>query len=378
MIENTALYIHLPFCQSRCSYCSFVSFAGRNADIPAYVDAVEEELSQRARGERLGSIFFGGGTPSLLSPDLLGRIMARIRALFHVEGSAEITLEANPGTVDEDHLRALRKLSVNRLSLGVQSLDDETLVRLGRIHSAAQAIESVQFARKAGFTNVSLDLIYGVPGQPLGRWMDVLKESVRLGPEHLSLYPLTLEGDVPLTRAIQKGELPPTNPDHAAEQYEAAQDYLASEGYVHYEISNWAREGAECRHNMVYWRCMSYLGIGVAAHSYLDGHRFANTNDLDAYLKVFRLGERYRPETDEEITPAIGIWEAIAMGLRLSEGVRFDDMRERFGVDVLSRFGRQIEETVDSGLLEISDDGFRLTRRGRLLGNEVFWRFLPE
>jgi oxygen-independent coproporphyrinogen-3 oxidase len=181
-----------------------------------------------------------------------------------------------------------------------------------------------------------------------------------------------------LSRAIRRGELPAVDLDCTAEQYEVAEDYLASEGYRHYEISNWARDGAECRHNMAYWRCTPYLGVGVAAHSYIGGHRQSNTHDLDAYLRMFQFGELYRPETDEEITPEIQLWEAVVMGLRLNQGIEFADIRDRSGVDLVSRYGQEIDELLYLGLLEIDGQGLRLTRRGRLLGNEVFWRFLPQ
>ncbi len=378
MTDEIALYIHVPFCQSRCHYCSFVSFAGREADIPAYVNALEEELTQRAKGEHLSSIFLGGGTPSLLSVDQLAQILVRIRMLFRVEKAAEISMEANPGTVDEWYLDAVRQLGINRLSLGVQSLDDGILSCLGRSHTAQQARQAVQFARNSGFANLSLDLIYGIPGQSLTGWQNTIKEAVCLGPEHLSLYPLSLEEDVMLSRAIRRGELPAVDLDCTAEQYEVAEDYLASEGYRHYEISNWARDGAECRHNMAYWRCTPYLGVGVAAHSYIGGHRQSNTHDLDAYLRMFQFGELYRPETDEEITPEIQLWEAVVMGLRLNQGIEFADIRDRSGVDLVSRYGQEIDELLYLGLLEIDGQGLRLTRRGRLLGNEVFWRFLPQ
>jgi len=376
--DEIALYAHLPFCRSRCHYCSFVSFAGREADIPAYVSALEEELTQRARGERLSSIFLGGGTPSLLSVDQLAHILVMVRTLFRVEKAAEISLEANPGTVDECYLDAVRQLGINRLSLGIQSLDDGILSCLGRTHTAHQARQAVQFARNSGFTNLSLDLIYGIPGQSLTGWQNTIEEAVVLDPEHLSLYPLSLEEDVMLSKAIRRGELPAVDPDCTAEQYEVAEDYLASEGYCHYEISNWARDGAECRHNMAYWRCTPYLGVGVAAHSYIGGRRQANTHDLDAYLHMFQSGELYRPETDEEITPELHLWEAIAMGLRLNQGIEFADIRDRTGVDLVSRYGQEIDELLHLGLLETDGQGLRLTRRGRLLGNEVFWRFLPQ
>jgi len=376
--NEIALYIHVPFCRSRCNYCSFVSFAGREADIPAYVNALEKELTERVKGENLSSIFLGGGTPSLLSSDQLSRILTTTQKLFNMSKTVEVTLEANPGTVDEPYLTAVRQLGVNRLSLGVQSMDNETLMLLGRTHSTAQASQAVQFARNSGFTNLSLDLMYGIPGQSLATWQDILKKAVQFEPEHLSLYPLSLEDDVPLNSAIRRGETPPIDPDQTAEQYETAEDYLASEDYVHYEISNWAREGFQCRHNMVYWQCLPYLGVGVAAHSYIDGHRQANTHYLDEYIRMFQPGALCHPETDEEIKPETQLAEAIIMGLRLNCGIEFADFKDRFGVDLTSRYGQEIEELTQLGLIETSDQSIRLTRRGRLLGNEVFWRFLPE
>jgi len=286
--------------------------------------------------------------------------------------TVEVTLEANPGTVDEPYLAAVRQLGVNRLSLGVQSMDNETLMLLGRTHTAVQASQSVQFARDSGFTNLSLDLMYGIPGQSLATWQDTLKEAVQLEPEHLSLYPLSLEDDVPLNRVIRRGQIPPIDPDRTAEQYEAAEDYLASEGYVHYEISNWAREGFQRRHNMVYWQCLPYLGIGVAAHSYIDGHRRANTHDLDEYIRMFQPGAFYRPETDEEIKPETQLAEAIIMGLRLNRGIKFADMRDRFGIELVSRYGQEMDELTQLGLIETNDQSIRLTRRGRLLGVAQF------
>lgn len=378
MTDDIALYLHIPFCHSRCCYCSFVSFERREADVPTYVSALEEELTRRAGGGRLSSIFFGGGTPSLLSPEQIGRILTRARGLFSVEETVETSMEGNPGTVDGRYLDSIRRLGINRLSLGMQSLDDETLALLGRTHTAAQARQAVHDARNSGFANVSLDLIYGIPGQSLPAWRDTLVEAVRLGPEHLSLYPLSLEDDVPLSETIRRGGLPAVDLDLAADQYEAAEDYLASEGYRHYEISNWAREGAECRHNMAYWRCAPYLGVGVAAHSCIDGHRQANTRDLDEYLHKFQLRELCPAETDEEIGAEGQLWEAIVMGLRLTRGIEFARMRDRFGVDLVGRYGDEIVELVGQGLLENDGRGLRLTRRGRLLGNEVFWRFLPQ
>jgi len=377
MSQDIALYIHFPFCRRRCGYCSFVSYQGRESDIPEYVRALKKELLLRAADQRVCSIYFGGGTPSLLSPEQIHEILSVVHSHFTVDETAEVTLEVNPGTVDEIYLTAVRKAGINRLSLGVQSLDDGELALLGRIHTAAEARDAVQFARNAGFTNLSLDLIYGLSNQTLASWHKTLDEAIGLNPEHISLYPLTLEDDAPMHLAIQRGEMPPLDSDLTADQYELAQDTLAAHGYLHYEISNWAKEGYECRHNLVYWHNLPYLGAGVAAHSYINGHRLANTTDLDRYLNAFSCNLPPARELDEEIGPELQLSETVILGLRLSEGIGLDDIKHRFGIDLLRHYEQQVGETASLGLLECASRHVRLTRRGRMLGNEVFWRFLP-
>jgi oxygen-independent coproporphyrinogen-3 oxidase len=249
---------------------------------------------------------------------------------------------------------------------------------LGRIHTAAEARDAMGLARGAGFDNLSLDLIYGLPGQTLTEWQRTLDDTLPLGPEHLSLYALTLEEDAPMWTAIKEGSLPEIDPDLSADQYELAEDMLAAHGYNHYEISNWARPGRECRHNLTYWRNLPYLGAGVAAHSCLDGRRFANTTSLDEYIAGFSRKTSLLPELDEKINTELELAETVILGLRLGEGINADDIQSRFGIDLLVHYRRQVEEMADAGLLERTDGHIRLTRRGRLLSNEVFWRFLPE
>jgi oxygen-independent coproporphyrinogen-3 oxidase len=376
--RDIALYIHIPFCRRKCLYCSFVSYDDREADIPLYLSALKKELIRRAGGECIRSIFFGGGTPSLIPAKDIGDLISVISTLFIMDEAAEITIEANPGTVDEAYLTAIRQPGVNRLSLGVQSLNNHELARLGRIHTAAEARDAVRLARGAGFDNLSLDLIYGLPGQTLTDWQHSLDDAVALGPEHLSLYALTLEADTPMWTAIKEGSLPEIDPDISADQYELAEDRLAAHGYSHYEISNWARPGRECRHNLTYWRNAPYLGAGVAAHSCIDGHRLANSKSLDKYMADFSGKTSPMPELDEEIGPELELAETVILGLRLGEGINADDIQSRFGIDILAHYRRQVEEMADAGLLEQADGHIRLTRRGRLLSNEVFWRFLPE
>jgi oxygen-independent coproporphyrinogen-3 oxidase len=377
MGQDIALYIHFPFCRRRCSYCSFASYQGREADIPEYVKALNKELTMRAAGQRVRSIYFGGGTPSLLSPEQIRELLSTIHSHFTVNVAAEVTLEANPGTVDRQYLTTIQAVGIKRLSLGVQSLNDDELTLLGRIHTASEAREAVRLARNSGFTNLSLDLIYGLPNQTLAGWRKTLDEVVDLSPEHISLYPLTLEDSVPMRLAIERGKIPQIDPDLTADQYELAQDRLQEHGYNHYEISNWAKEGYECRHNLVYWHNLPYLGVGVAAHSYIDGRRLANTADLDRYLNAFSGNLPPVRELDEEIGPELKLSETVILGLRLSEGIGLEDIERKFGIDLLRHYHQQINETAKLGLLEYSGQHIRLTRRGRLLGNEVFWRFLP-
>jgi oxygen-independent coproporphyrinogen-3 oxidase len=375
--RDIALYVHVPFCRRKCLYCSFVSYDNREADIPLYLSALKKELIGRAGGECIRSIYLGGGTPSLLPAEGIGDLLSLISTLFIMDEAAEITIEANPGTIDEAYLTAIRKSGVNRLSLGVQSLDDRELAMLGRIHTAAEASDAVRFARSSGFDNLSLDLIYGLPGQTLTDWQHSLENALAMGPEHLSLYALTLEEDTPMWTAIEKGSLPEIDPDLSADQYELAEDRLAAHDYSHYEISNWARQGRECRHNLTYWRNLPYLGVGAAAHSCIDGHRLANSNSLDKYIADFSGKTSALPEMDEEIGPELELAETAILGLRLCKGINADDIKSRFGIDILEHYRRQVKEMVDAGLLEQTDRHIRLTRRGRLLSNEVFWRFLP-
>ena len=355
-----------------------MSYQGREYDIPAYVNALKKELALRADGQRVHSIYFGGGTPSLLSIEQVQDILHTVHSLFGVDKTAEVTLEANPGTVDEPYLAAIRASGINRLSLGVQSLENSELALLGRIHTSAEAGQAVRFARNAGFTNLSLDLIYGVPGQTMAGWRETLEGIIEFGSEHISLYPLTLEDDAPLKLKIERGEVSPIDPDCAADQYELAQDLMESHGYRHYEISNWARAGYECRHNMVYWHNQSYLGAGVAAHSHIDGHRTANTADLDCYLSAYSNNTPLTHDLNEKIGPELQLSETVILGLRLSEGIEAVEIQRRFGIDLLRQYRQQVAEAVSLGLLECAGSRIRLTRKGRLLGNEVFWRFLPE
>jgi oxygen-independent coproporphyrinogen-3 oxidase len=389
-MQPLGLYVHIPFCAAKCVYCDFDSHAGREHLIPAYVQALVEEMrlwSRVARGRSVQTLYFGGGTPSLVSLERLGAVTRALRDAFAVRDDAEVSLEANPGTVDERYLRGLRDLGFNRLSLGVQSFDDRELQALGRIHSAEDAREAYRAARAAGFDNVNLDLIFGLPGQRLAEWRPSLKEALRLGPEHLSLYTLTVAEGTPLACDVAQGRVPAPDPDRQADMYVWAEDHLAAAGYDHYEISNWSLRGRRCRHNVAYWENREYLGLGAGAHSHLDGRRFANIATPEQYVAIVEnagasgtSGQSHMPQlvSVETVDEALAMADTLIMGLRLSEGVSLSAFRERFGTELTERYGEKVPDLLSSGLLEMTDGRLRLTRRGRLLGNEVFQRFLPE
>jgi oxygen-independent coproporphyrinogen-3 oxidase len=400
-----SLYIHIPFCSLKCSYCDFNSYAGLEELVRPYVDALVTEMglwSRLLRGRRVATVYFGGGTPSLLPIEELERAVSAIHDRFALEAEAEVTLEANPGTVDPDYLRRLLALGVNRLSLGVQSFHDDELATLDRIHSQAEAEESYRWAREAGFPSINLDLIYGLPQQPsdsaqdssMERWQASLERAIELGPDHMSLYALTVEEGTKLAYDIDHGRFPEPDGDTQAAMYEWAQQRMASAGYRQYEISNWARPGWKCRHNLVYWRNGEWLGLGAGAHSHLGGFRLADVYSPRRYVRLIEkaagAGVPDAPDVAallklmrqvtyvEEQTPELAMADTVILALRLNEGLSAVDFRARFGRDLEDVYGARLAELDSLGLIERGNGRLRLTPRGRLLANEVFVRLLPD
>jgi oxygen-independent coproporphyrinogen-3 oxidase len=378
MSDIVALYIHIPFCRRKCKYCSFISYQSREYRIPAYIKALEKELELRSCDCKINTIYFGGGTPSLLSPEQLAGILTTAGKYYRIADNVEISLESNPGTIDLQYLSAIKDAGINRLSLGIQSFNNDELSMLGRIHSSEDAIKAIKDARANGFDNLNIDLIYGLPCQTVDDWKDNLSRAVEVDPEHISLYALTLEPEEPLFKEIEAGRLPEICADTAASQYELAEELLQKHGYVHYEISNWAKPGRACRHNLVYWQGGDYLGAGVAAHSYINNRRSSNTGDLDKYIASLSKNTLPAQDIDEIINPGLEIAESIILGLRLCNGINLNDFKKRYGIDIIKIYKRQIDELLSFGLIEYDDVNLKLTPRGRLLGNEVFWRFLPD
>ena len=385
---NYSLYLHIPFCTHRCAYCDFNTYANQEEAIPAYVDALCKEIEyvgHRAGKTKAHTIFFGGGTPSLLSPLQFDSIFKSIRAAFTLTSDAEISIEANPGTVTYDALRQLREIGINRISYGVQSANTEELHMLERAHDFFDVIEAVTSARKADFNNLNLDLIYGLPEQSMDSWQNTVKRILDLHPEHISAYALTLEHGTPFGRWSSKGLLPLPDPDLAAEMYEWLSETLEANGYVNYEISNWAKPKHECKHNLQYWRSLPYLAFGAGAHGYANGYRYSNALRIKTYIDrcvssssdlAFPLSpatvNQHKQSRKDDMS------EFMMTGLRLTqEGISHQEFQTRFGTSLQDVFEKEIDELLKMGLIEKqASDSLRLTKHGRLLGNQVFIRFV--
>ena len=394
--DGISLYVHIPFCQTKCPYCDFNTYQGIEPLIDPYVRALALEV--QLWGETLGhprvnTIFFGGGTPSYIPLGQVDKLLGTIATAFEVVPGAETTLEANPGDLNGPALARLMEMGVNRLSIGVQSLDDSLLSLLGRRHTAREAIEAYRLALSSGFWGVSLDLMYGLPNQTMAQWKDTLEMALELAPLHLSLYCLTLEEGTPMEEWVRRGSVPKPDEDLAADMYALAQDTLRQAGYDHYEISNWAMPGSRCSHNLAYWLNRPYLGVGPGAHSCLSGHRFWDVTSPRVYIQrvqewvsrpagpVERLGGDVLltiPTVGgvEPIDARLEMAETMLLGLRLLDGLSIEDFKARFSQDPMQLYGPQIQELGEQGLLEHCDGVLRLTPKGCLLANQVFMRFL--
>ena len=390
------LYVHVPFCKTKCPYCDFNTFQGIENLIGPYLEAVTAELALWGRvlqGPTVNTIFLGGGTPSYLPDGHLGRLLEAVRTGFALRNDAEITVEANPDDLDRFKCDALLSQGVNRLSIGVQSLDPGLLDQLGRRHGPEQAIEAVQIARASGFTNINLDLMYGLPHQTMSQWQDTVQKVTSLRPAHLSLYCLTLEEGTPLHRWVQLGEVPRPDEDLAADMYYYAGASLADAGYHHYEISNWSLPGRGGRHNISYWRNLPYLGVGPGAHSFLGGYRFWQVSSPRMYISRVKEWTDSNPQqclamTEEMLDAVCPIdnWEHIDintacsetmfLGLRILDGLDLVEASTRAGADLESRYRTQIKELLYLGMLERQDGRLRLSSAAYLIANQVFTRFV--
>jgi len=375
-----SLYIHFPFCISKCLYCSFISTAAISAgEREAYVENLARELALAAMtpgigGRTLDTVYIGGGTPSLMPPAALEKLMSTIRNLFPVSGEAEISVESNPGSVSDPAawLSAARALGVNRVVVGVQSLDDAQLKFLGRVHDRSQALSFYRAAQAAGFDSVGIDLIYGLPGGTVAEWQQCLSEAVSLGPDHVSIYCLEITGGTPLGRALEEGRFEEQKPDIQAAMYEAARETLETAGFAAYEISNFAKPGHDCRHNLVYWTGGDYYGAGLSACSHLGGSRYENERDMEKYTGRIRAGMLPRM-VGEYLSPDRRLRELAIMALRTTRGFRPELPRSNYERALLADLDRLETE----GILEKDSSGtFRLPRKLRFVSDSVFSRIV--
>lgn len=370
---SAGVYLHIPFCKSRCSYCDFATDVYRDSRaVERYVDVLCTEIDSFSSVVMADTIYFGGGTPSLLTSKQIEQILKAVRVKFSITTDAEITMEMNPATVTRETLEAYRSLGVNRASFGVQTFDDRALKLLARGHDAADATSTFALLREAGFDNVSFDLIAGLPGQSIGSWENNLNEAIALSPEHLSLYLLEIHEGTPLAEQVRSRRQPQPDPELAAEMYELMLDRLAAAGYEQYEISNFSRSGFESRHNSKYWTLDPVLGFGVSAHSFDGMQRFANERDSAKYVELIResgSAEVMREDTNLES-------EFIFLGLRLQSGIDLERFSLRFGYDLIDRYAAEINGMIENGLVEKTGGRLRLTRKGKLFSNDVFFVFV--
>jgi oxygen-independent coproporphyrinogen-3 oxidase len=376
---HNRLYIHVPFCVQKCHYCAFISASPGINDLAEYPELLLKELQlQVSETEPLASIYFGGGTPSLLQPIQLGGLLDGISKLTGISNNAEITLEANPGTIDHISLKGFRNAGINRLSLGIQSFDDCFLKCLGRIHTSEQSFQAFLDAREAGFNNISIDLIHSLPGQSLEQWRSELLSAITLCPEHISVYGLTVEEGTLFANLYHSDSPELADEDLSADMFELADNLLTKNDFEHYEIANYARPGYRSQHNSSYWLRDGYRGLGVAAHSFLRegyGVRFRNPETLEDYARQVTSGHLERLD-EQQLTQHDAMAEYMFLGLRLADGVNRHAFEREFNLTLESIYGSETADLIQLGLLVSDRDSLTLSRRGMMISNQVFARLL--
>ncbi|MDY6868028.1 MAG: radical SAM family heme chaperone HemW [Chloroflexota bacterium] len=388
-------YVHIPFCRHRCHYCDFNTLAGMEHLIPDYVSALIQEIrivSNVHLKKPIQTIYFGGGTPSLIPANLYENMLTAFRRRFKLQEDCEITIEANPGTLTEEYLKNLRKLGVNRISIGVQSTDTFDLTRLDRIHDINDILNSIRFARIAGFENINLDMIFGLPWQDLLGWQHSLSRAISLKPDHFSLYSLVIESGTLLYHWHQQGLISLQDQDLEGDMYQCAMDMLADAGYEQYEISNWAKSDPQrsyqSRHNKQYWYNLPYFGFGAGAHGYIDGTRTVNVTTIPEYIQ--RINQRENSQLSHQASPAVNsttqvdhltqMRDFMMLGLRLvQEGVSIERFQERYGRSLINVFEDEIQSLIDRGIIEWTGEEksrLRLSKRGVMIANQAFMEFV--
>lgn len=385
LLQTASLYLHIPFCHTRCHYCDFNTYAGILPLREPYVRAMLTEIAQAGeiarqpdgQPRRTRTVFFGGGTPSLLTVPQVTRLLQACFQAFAIDEDAEISLEANPGTLSPGQLQGLRKAGINRLSFGAQSFDPNLLQALGRIHSPEEITQALHSARQAGFSSINLDFMFGLPDQTMRQWQETLDQALKLRPEHLSLYSLIIEEGTLFHTWTHEGRITPGDEDLCADMYEYAEERLRAAGYENYEISNWSLPGHQCAHNLTYWWNLPYIGMGAGAHSFFAGQRFSDVLDPQEYIRLLKAGQRPVAES-ATVTRSQEMTETSFLGLRTAMGLHLPTFEERFGESFAHFVGERLRPVEEANLLTHEHDWLYLSERGRLLGNEVFFRLLPD
>lgn len=380
-MKSLGVYLHIPFCIKKCFYCAFNSYPWQEELGIRIVEALKKEIEYWGKELTpfpfaVTTLFLGGGTPTCLRTEQLTAILECCYRHLPIVGEAEISLEANPGTVDRQKLDGLLKTGINRLSFGVQALDNNLLKALGRIHTKEEFWANYYLARELGFDNINLDLIFALPGQNLTQWKETLKQAVELNPEHLSTYNLVIEKGTVLAQTLEQGEIAPVDEELDLAMYQEAISFLQGKGYQHYEISNFAKPGLECKHNLVYWKNKEYLGLGPGAHSYWGQKRFANILSPLDYIQKLAKGERPLAQ-EETIDLDLEMGETMMQGLRLRQGINLAEFQQRFGLSLGEAYPVQLTKLKNLGLLVEEKSFLRLTQQGLYLANQVFADFLP-
>lgn len=372
------LYIHIPFCVTKCKYCDFNSFKIDLNEKIKYLNYLGEEMKlykEEIKNREIDSVFVGGGTPSILNENEINILFEKIKENFNIKSNAEITMECNPGTLTLNKLKAMKKSGVNRLSIGLQAVQNHHLKYIGRIHTFEEFEKNYHDAKQMGFDNINIDLMYALPNQSREDWMESLEKVVKLNPTHISAYSLILEENTELFKMYERDEFNLLDENTDIEMYEYTINYLKSHGYNQYEISNYAKDNFECKHNVLYWKCEEYVGIGASASGYFNGIRYNNICELDNYEKMILEGEK-PIEWEEKLSIKDEIEESIFLGLRMNEGIQISDFKEKYNFDFEKEYKNEIEKLSKMELIEIDNNRMKLTQKGREISNSVFVEFI--
>lgn len=364
------LYVHIPFCLKKCDYCDFISFTNCEENHGKYVDSLIDEMKEYT-GEEINSVFIGGGTPTILSPILLDRLLKNINENFKISDDCEFSIESNPATVTKEKLLVLRTHNVNRISVGVQSFNDDELKMIGRIHDSSSAYETINLIKENGFKNINIDIMSALPMQTIDKFMYSLKCAVECESTHISCYSLILEDNTPLEKRYSKGEFTIPDEELDREMYHNACDFLEKNGYIQYEISNFAKNGYKCRHNIKYWNCDEYIGVGIAAHSYIGNKRYYNTSNLSDYLNG-----KYHCDDVAILTQKDLLEEFMIMGLRMNKGISENEFKRRFGADIHEIYSSVLDKYIKMGFIIYQNGRYFLSKHGFDVSNSIMSEFM--